>query len=437
MRQKGKPLKIGMAFPELGKHDLAHFKEILSKKKASLDLIIFPEGFETISPSRSIIEPESIVNNRDVQTLLNKYGAVSRQYNVAVILGFQVFYDNRFVNGGGNDQYCAYISPNGKEYIYHKHSTSKYNAFFDKDWAIGNNLRTVELGEHRIGISVCHDSYISLISRLFAKKGADIWVNISYQNVRPNIWEQIHFTRAVDSNFISICTLHRNGRASNPQKEPYAFSKDGKIEVRDIESDKPIHDFPENKRTGKLYFFDIDHYEVTPLALPYETDLAGQADRLTISNAGGVISLNKARNDFQIVEIPIEDYFTPEVLWKHSLQHRPMTTLFVVRLDNAKRWESHKGDVLKTIKGRAIEFSTAFIFIDKSDNILMTAYRSSNYKDSRIFYPGRFPLTVDKRYLKGISSTCNISLGDYRNEDDTTYFERIHRIIEAIDTSTL
>jgi len=231
--------------------------------------------------------------------------------------------------------------------------------------------------------------------------------------------------------------LHRNGKASNPQKEPYAFSKDGKIKIRDIESDKPIPVLPENRWTGKIYYFDVGSYEVTPLDSPDRTELAVQADRLTVSNAGGVINLNKARDDFKIVDIPIEDYFTPEVLWKYSLQHRDKTTIFIVRLESIRQWESCKATVLKTIKGRAIEFSTVFIFVDNSDSVELAAYRSSNYKDSRIFYPKKFPVTVDRRYLKGIRSTCNISLSDYRNNDnDTIYFERMHRIIEAIDTIT-
>jgi len=210
MKQEDESIKIGLVFPELRKHDFGHFKGILTKGKVTLDLIVFPEGFETIYPSRGLIEPETIRNNQDVQSIINKYREISSQYDMAVICGFQVSYDNRFANGGGHDQYCMYVSPDGQEYIYHKHSTSKYNAFFDKNWSIDNNLKTFPLGVHRIGISVCHDSYISLFSRLFAKKGADIWVNISYQNVRSNIWEQVHFTRAVDSNLISICTLHRN-----------------------------------------------------------------------------------------------------------------------------------------------------------------------------------------------------------------------------------
>lgn len=285
-----------------------------------------------------------------------------------------------------------------------------------------------------IGISVCHDSYISLISRLLAKKGADIWVNISYQNVRPKIWEAIHLTRAVENNVISLCTLHRNSKASNPQNEPYAFSPVGKIRLKDLQTDKYIDEFSENKRTGKIYFFDTIDHTVMPYEPPYETALSANAVRMSIRKENNAFSLNKYNDEFNLKEISLGDYLSPEVLWKHSLQYKDKTTIFIIRTQNKQEWDAQRVNVLKTIKGRTIEFSTSFIFVDGSDNILLSAYRSSNYKDCRIFYPDGFPITIDKRYLKGIESTTKISLDDDRNKDDSLYFERVKKIIEKIDS---
>jgi hypothetical protein len=397
-------------------------------------MIVFPEGFETITPLSKHITPESVKNDGKVRLLLRKYSSLSYKYNMGVIVGFQVDYENRLISGGENDQYCAYISPQGDNYVYHKHSTSKFNAFFDSNWSIENNLKTVQMRNVNIGISVCHDSYISLISRLLAKKGADIWVNISFQNVRPKIWEAIHLTRAVENNMISLCTLHRNSKASNPQNEPYAFSPIGKIRLKDLQTNKYIDEFSENKRTGKIYFFDTIDHTVMPYEPPYETALSAKADRMSIRKENNAFRLNKYNNEFNIKEISLGDYLSPEVLWKHSLlQYKDKTTIFIVRTQDKQEWDAQIVNVLKTIKGRTIEFSTAFVFVDGSDNILLSAYRSSNYKDCRIFYPDGFPITIDKRYLKGIESTIMISLNDSRNEDDVLYFERVKKIIETID----
>lgn len=445
MKHNSKSMKIGLAFPEIRKHGSDYFLRILAKSKDRLDLIVFPEGFETITPANRGIAPEMISEDADVRAILKKYASASKNYNIGVIFGFQVDYRNTLTSGGGNDQYCAFTSPQENSYIYHKHSTSRFNAFFDSNWSIENNLRTVSLNGIGIGISICHDSYISLISRLLTKKGADVWVNISYQNVRPHIWEQIHFTRAAENNIISICTLHRNSHPKKgegkPQKEPYAFSVDGKIKLRDIESGQPIDDFSENERVGKIYFFDVANYETTYVE-PHELHLSKGAKEIALTlKKNNSFEFNRHGDQFPIKEVTLGDYFAPEVLWKHSLKHHGKTTIFIVRALNQEEWQRKKSHVLKTIRGRVIEFSTAFIFIDNSDNILMAAYRSSNYKDSRIFYPTDFPVIIDERYLKGIfksgKSTCNISLGDNRNnrnEDDMLYYERIKEVITKIES---
>ena len=440
MKHNSKSITIGLAFPELRKHDSDYFLRILDKSQDRLDLIVFPEGFETITPANRGIAPEMISEDANVKAVLKKYVSASKNYNIGVIFGFQVDYRNRLTSGGRNDQYCAFTNPQGNSYIYHKHSTSRFNAFFDSNWSIENNLRTVSL--NGIGISICHDSYISLISRLLAKKGADVWVNISYQNVRPHIWEQIHFTRAAENNIISICTLHRNSHPKKgegkPQKEPYAFSVDGKIKLRDIESDKFIGHFLENERAGKIYFFDVANYKTTYVE-SHELPLSKGAKEIALTlKENNSFELNRDGDQFPIKEVTLGDYFAPEVLWKQSLKHHGKTTIFIVRVLNQEEWQRKKSHVLRTIRGRVIEFSTAFIFIDNSDSILMAAYRSSNYKDSRIFYPTGFPVIIDERYLKGIFKgkrcTCNISLSDYRNEDDALYYKRVEEIISKIES---
>lgn len=434
MSSNNKSITIGLVFPELSKHDCNYFQEILHKQENKLDMIVFPEGYETVVPLSKDIAPESIKDDGNVKLLLQRYAQISRKYNVSIIIGFQVDYKNRLKSGGGNDQYCAYISPQGDIYVYHKHSTSRFNAFFDSNWSIENNLKTVLIKEVNIGISICHDSYISLITRLLAKKGSDVWVNISYQNVRPKIWESIHLTRAVENNIISLCTLHRNSKLANPQKEPYAFSPSGKIRLKDIQTEKYIDEFSEKMRTGKIYFFDTKEHISIPYEPPYETELSSKAVRVSLRKENSAFNLNRYNNDFNIREISLRDYFAPEVLWKYSLQYHDKATIFIVRAQNNQEWDNQRLNILKTIKGRTIEFSTAFIFVDRSNNILLSAYRSSNYKDCRIFYPDGFPITIDKRYLKGISSTTKISLDDYRNENDILYFERVKKIIEKIES---
>lgn len=424
---------VGLIFPELGKHSLEDFLNIIDKQKNKINLLVFPEAFETIIPTSKHVAPELITSDGNVQSLINKYISIAKKYEIAIIVGFQIDYKNQLISGAKNDQYSAYLSPQEECYIYHKHSSSKFNAFFDSNWSIENNFKMFTLDWINLGISICHDSYISLIPRLLRKKGVNLWVNISYQNVRSKIWEAVHLTRSVENNFISICTLHRNSKKSNPQKEPYAFSPEGKIRLRDIETNKYIDELPEDRRTGKIYIFDVKESEVLPVEQPKESALSNKADKITIiQKENNIFEIMEDKNTFLIKEITLDDYFKPEILWKVTLKHVNKTTIFIVRVQSGQVWDENKNYVLKTIKGRIIEFSTAFIFIENHENILLCAYRSSSYKDLRIFYPNAFPIVIDKRYLKGISSICTISLNDPRIDNQSLYYERIQKIISNI-----
>lgn len=108
MSKDNKSITIGLVFPELGKHDYDYFREILHIEKNRLDMIVFPEGFETITPLDKDITPESVKNDGNVQLLLRRYSSLSLKYNIGIIVGFQVDYKNRLISGGGNDQYCTY-----------------------------------------------------------------------------------------------------------------------------------------------------------------------------------------------------------------------------------------------------------------------------------------------------------------------------------------
>lgn len=433
--------RIALAFPELGKHDLLYFKDQLLKITPQLDLIVFPEAFETIDPSNKSnmeILPEKIHENTDVKKLVSEYLSLAKQYKCGIIVGFAVKYNDTFISGSGNDQYCLFIDDKQNVYIYHKHSTSKYTALFDSNWSIDNNLKVVSLKNKKIGISVCHDSYISLIPRVFKTKNADIWVNISYRNVRPNIWESIHLTRSVENNNISVCTLHRALNKKHPhkeQKEPYAFSPSGKIKLHDLISGECIKDINKDERTGRIFFFDCVSHENYQADSIKTSDIAAKAEHLQISKINEKMGIIPKNQSFIVSEIDVKTFFCPELLWKIFFENNKKIVLFVVLVEDEKEWLKMKDKIHSIIKGRTIEFSTGFIFLKKNnpDNIFLAAYRSSNYKDTRIFEPKSFPILLDQRYLKGLSSVQEISLKDDRKLNKEIYINRISQILSELN----
>ncbi|MGD0237568.1 MAG: nitrilase-related carbon-nitrogen hydrolase [Syntrophorhabdales bacterium] len=432
IQRSHKSFMIGLAFPELKKHDVDHFCKVLERSSTKPELMILPEGFESIRPKCSIA-PEHIAHEPEVTALIKKYTAISNRYRTGIIVGFQVDYDSALTSGGGNDQYALAISGEEDPYIYHKHSTSRYNAFFDSTWSVAKNLRVIRMGDKRIGVSICHDSYISLIPRSLKQKSAEVWVNISYQNVRPAIWGPIHHTRAVENDFISVCTLHRNKHESNPQREPYAFSDTGKIRLIDLQSNHKIDDIPFEDRPGKIYVFDLHDYQVTEVKQPGEADLSSKAQPLIIKWSTHARTPLVDGSKLIFKDIDIESFIhRPEKLWKICLDNGDKVVLFWIRLQNHVEWERYRDKVMSVIKGRTIEFSTLFLFLGNGDDVLMAAYRSSNYKDCRVFYPGRFPFKIDVRYLKGLESTYHISLNDCRSENRNIYFQKVQQMVDFI-----
>lgn len=432
---EGKALKIGLAFPELEKHDVHHFLRILGNASIKLDLLVFPEAFEFIEKEDKT-DPEDIIKQKNFKELADRYHEISKKFDVCIIVGVSVDYEDSSISGGGNDQYCLFVSPDGRRALYHKHSSSKYTAFFDNEWSIDKNFPVLEVANEKVGLSICHDSYISLIPRILKTKGADIWVNISFQNVRSHVWEAVLQTRAIENGIISICTLHRNSKKGEgrPQKEPYAFSEKGKIRLRELVGNNYIDLINPEKRAGRIYYFNTLGFETYSVENIEETDLPEKADTISIIKAYGDDFKIEGRNaEFAIEHMSIKEFvFSPEKIWQLSLKKKDKTTFIVVWVKDKGEWAEFQKKVEKIIKGRIIEFSTFFIFMDKEkDNLLMAAYRSSNYKDSRIFYPQRFPLIIDKRYLKGMKSIYEISL-DGRKKSDAIYFQKINQMIQFL-----
>jgi predicted amidohydrolase len=434
-------LRIGLAFPELGKHKLDEFMEHLRRHKSKLDMLVFPEAFEMV-PRRGRTESEEIVRSPEFAEVCDRYLALSKEYGVSIIVGVSSEDENDYPG----DQYCLFVSPTGQRAIYHKHSSSLFNAFFDNNWSIEGNLPVVEVKGVKVGFSVCHDSYISLIPRVLKAKGAQVWVNVSFQNVRPRMWESVLQARASENEMVAVCTLHGNSHPERgdgrPQKEPYAFSQNGKIRLKDLEEHRYIDDIPVTRRTGRIFYFDTSAHETLPVQSEEESWLADKAE--VVSVRMGDTGKLEVKDDtrFSVREITIEDFTRfPERIWKacrEDREERPnKVPLFVVWVNDEAEWQRHKTTILSVGRGRIMEFSTCFVFVNSETRTPhLAAYRSSSYKDARVFTPAGFPIKLDRRYLKGLNSTYEISLGDSRGRSQSVYFERVKEIITLLEKAS-
>ena len=425
---------IGLVFPELYKHDLKYFSSILRKKKNSLDLIVFPEAFENVQ-SENEIYPETLRENGKIKKIQNKYQKLCEEIRTPIILGLSVDYNDKSVNAGGNDQYCFIFQPDKKTTVYHKHTTSRYKAFYDAEWSIRNSFPVLKIKNIPIGVSICHDMFNGLIPKLIKKKGAKIWVNISYQNVRPHIWESMMQTRSLENGFISLCALHRNKNIANPQSEPYAFSPKGKIKLRDSTTNKLIDDLPFDNKTGRIYVLDMFDYQTSAKNTLKPRNISTNAEVLSLKlTKDRKVNIYGGGNNYVIKKIKADDFIhSPDKLWKEFLRSQNQIPLFLVLFNSQRQWKKLNDNIHAIIRGRIVEFSTLFLFLNRNTyDIYACAYRSSSYKDTRLYYPKKFPVDFDKRYLKGITSTLKISQNDPRCRNDSEYYSKIRMILNYL-----
>jgi predicted amidohydrolase len=430
-------MKIGLAFPERGIHTIEDFKSALMEQKNKIDLVVFPEGFESIKPDNRL-RPEDIQHYQEFASLYEKCLRITKECGIHIIVGFSVDYGDDSINGSKNDQYCMYVSPSGDKVVYHKHSSSEFNAFFDENWSIDANLPVVTINGTTVGLSICHDSYISLIQRVLKKKGAVLWVNISFENVVPVKWESVLQARAVENKMIAICTLHRNSGKNLPQKEPYAFSEAGKIRLKVLGNNEYIENISVENRVGKIFWFDTSEYEIYPETTLKCSALSSKAQVVSIQHGdSNRFEVDPDDGFFVIKTVNVEEFtYLPERLWRIALEDRKKVPLFVIRVRDNKEWNDYKPIIQKILKARIIEFSTLFLFTNENQTqLFMAAYSSSNYKGARIFCPDSLPFGIDTRYLKGLESTFTISRKDNRRKGEGIYFEKVNQIIKFLENN--
>ena len=153
------------------------------------------------------------------------------------------------------------FDPDGsRSRVYVKHSTAGAVAFERPDWEPSSTLPTFELAGATAGATICHDQYLGLLPRALAARGARLWVNPSFDNVKDIKWSSILRLRAVENRFFSLCTLHCD--VNRPRTHPFGFSPDGaELRARQPGSDaaRPLSECCE---AGSIYVVDLDMTKV-------------------------------------------------------------------------------------------------------------------------------------------------------------------------------
>ncbi|GAB5387940.1 MAG: hypothetical protein Alpg2KO_09080 [Alphaproteobacteria bacterium] len=442
-------MKIALAFPELGQHGFNEFASQLEAQPDAADLLMLPEGFEQLDVSDQDwpMTRAGLRKSDQVAHILSRYQALADSTDTAITAGLCLArassgQQDVSINGAELDQWAFVVRPGKQPIWYHKHTTSALTAMGDKGWSAGQDLPVFTHKGRKIGLSICHDMYLSPIPRALKQKGAEIWVNLSYQNVRPHMWTRMLRARAVENDMIALCTLHRNSTESNPQNLLFGQAPKGQIILRRLSDDTPLDKVDRADRCGALYTLNTDRLELSTST----DDLSEpqQDDRITgrISARGKVTG---SKRDYHDIRLRLTAFLhQPERIWQ-ALHKVPEGKTPILRIEAASdaQFNRLEDELMKVIGARGIEFGT-LITVDTPHGITadtpdgktsrrtrLAAWRSSNYKDVRICaMPDRGPLPFDERFLFGPDGTVDL-LADARTSDPRASLSKLTKAAAA------
>ena len=202
-------LRVAMVFPKLNWWPavLPVVPPVDSFAGEDVDFALFPENYICSSDKRSAGLLKKLASDLGAPLLVGAYGSVDLEDRGQVLLRFDP-----------DD------SPPTQVYI--KHSAADAVAFDMRGWNWRDRLPTFELSGVRAGATICQDSYLGLLPRHLAKRGARIWINPSFNNVSDIKWSSVLRLRAVENRVFALCTLH-DDKDKRTRTHPFAFSPDG------------------------------------------------------------------------------------------------------------------------------------------------------------------------------------------------------------------
>lgn len=166
----------------------------------NFDLIVLPEVFAIGWYCQNFLkEAETLENSNTINFLKN----IALNFKSLVIGGtfIQKMSDGTYRNT------CPVISKTGqllttydKMHLF-SHKGSEENKYI----STGSELKILDLGNAKIGLSVCYDIRFPELYRTYSKHGVDILVNVAaWSYTKPEHWDIMHKARAIENQCFMI-----------------------------------------------------------------------------------------------------------------------------------------------------------------------------------------------------------------------------------------
>lgn len=158
------------------------------------DLVVFPEGFLARYYGSGTVE--------DGQALIRK---IATKLGTAVLAGFKT--DEGY-------ETALYFNPKPErgetaDHIHYKHVVSDRVAFKLPDWEkqVARMLRPISIKGVELGAVICYEMFVPLIVDVMEKNGADVFIDLTGDNVQPEKWKTIVGGRSLEAKTPFLCTM--------------------------------------------------------------------------------------------------------------------------------------------------------------------------------------------------------------------------------------
>lgn len=382
-------------------------KGLLKKSKQSVDLVVFPEGYE-------------YAENVDKECW-DKVIDVANDLNTPVLMGFstsigteEAYYFNPHVNPD---------HPKGEtaSSVYIKHSTSQC-VFFDGNFSddfVDLVYSPFILKGKKIQICICHDMFYPLLMERLELEGMDILINLTGGNVKMSKWGSILKGRSLEIQGPVLCTM--GNRTSMRQKSDRITYNNGNLL-------KPTYEMGDGTKQNAYSIFDLNQEQTSPQEEPHYSDkqykhfTVGYHDEDVVISEDGILISNVPELD--IMESSIRLKKGKDIIHVHACTEEDLYNRKYVFLQ--PRFEKNHEVFIYNCKNN-IDYETAVAFaklraIENRIAVVISTpdytigAKTNRYKDVQLFRGESIGFDLehmygfDSVYEKSIKSKNGINL---------------------------
>lgn len=407
-------MRVALAFPELGRDKPGTFMRQANSLADKPDLLVLPENTFISPHCAKAYDPQ-------VEACLQRFSDSS---GIAVVAGIGYSGTPSERDWRKVDNWALLARPGYPVVRYHKHTSSARTALDGWVGAADQHLPVFDINGQKIGLTICHDLFISPLQRWQAQQGAEALINISFANVRAYQWRTMLQAQAVTNHLPMLYSLHRDVGGINEQKAIYAFGPKGEFNLLAADG-QAQGDLAHEERVGKIYTIDTRRPKYLT-DLPVLKSHQQWNSKQVIASDGTLLSSHRR---YHTIDVSLQEFLhRPEVMWRYCLD-LPLGVVPTFRvLTGEADYAANRAKVHAIAPARMIEFGTLTVF--QAEKPLAICYRSSNYKDTR--FSEQLPKSravIDDSYLFGPTNTLRLMAGHYTGVEHSQYRENLSRLI--------